>query len=76
MAYPPPRHPYNSLPRSLSDSLGLWAGAQLSRCLSPTLPGGNLLPGRCGTLRRTQPRWPPSLGGSLSQVELTGAGES
>lgn len=67
---PPPRHPYNSLPRSLSDSLGLRAGAQLSRCLSPTLPGGNLLPGRCGPCAGRSP------GGRPSQVELPGAGES
>lgn len=43
--HPPPNaRPYNSLPRSLSDSLRLGAGARLSRCLSPTLPSGRLLP--------------------------------
>lgn len=40
----PRARPYNSLPRSLSDSLGLGAGARLSRCLSPTLPSRRLPP--------------------------------
>lgn len=74
---PRPR-PYNSLPRSLSDSLGLAAGARLSRCLSPTLPSGRLPPERQrrGPCAGRSPARPPSPGGSPSRGELAGAGES
>lgn len=61
---PPTPRPYNLLPRSLSDSLGLGAGARLSRCLLPTLPSGRLLPERCGPGAGRSPRRPPSPGGS------------
>lgn len=72
---PHPR-PYNSLPWSLSDSLGLGAGARLSRCLSPTLLSGRLLPEPRGPCARRSPGRPPSPGGSPNRVELAGAGES
>lgn len=60
----------------LSDSLRLQASARLSRCLSPTLPSGRLLPARRGRCAGRSPGRPPSPGGSPSRVELAGAGES
>lgn len=51
--HPPP--PPITRSRGLSDSLGLGAGARLSRCLSPTLPSGRLPPERRGPCARRSP---------------------
>lgn len=72
---PPPAPITRSLglPLTHSDS---GAGARLSRCLSPTLPSGRLLPERRGPCAGRSPRRPPSPGGSPSRAEPAGAGES